>query len=95
MDPLTLDSFAPHQGSTFELEGPTGSIPLELAQVSPLGHGRPGARAPFALLFLAPDAKHLEQRIWPLTHPQLGRLEIFLVPLGPREGRMRYEAIFN
>ena len=25
----------------------------------------------------------------------LGASEIFLVPLGPRDGRMRYEAVFN
>jgi hypothetical protein len=30
-----------------------------------------------------------------LEHPELGVLDIFLVPLGPEEGRMRYEAIFG
>jgi len=25
----------------------------------------------------------------------LGTHEVFLVPLGPQEGRMRYEAVFN
>lgn len=92
---LTVDSFAPLQGSTFQLRAPHGLIPLELVEVAPLGHGREGARVPFSLRFLASDATHLAQGIWPLEHPVLGLLELFLVPLGPREGRMQYEAIFS
>ena len=49
---------------------------------------------PFALTFVsAPD---LEQRMYELEHESLGRLDIFLVPLGPGpDGRARYEAVFN
>ncbi len=38
----------------------------------------------------------LQQRIHALEHPQLGRLELFLVPVGPGpDGVPRYEAVFN
>jgi hypothetical protein len=30
-----------------------------------------------------------------VRHAQLGAMEIFLVPIGPDEGGMRYEAIFT
>jgi hypothetical protein len=92
---LTLHTFRPHQGTTFLLQAPGGAVPLELVRVQPLGHGMPGRREPFSLLFLGPDARHVEQRTWPLEHAVLGRLDVFLVPLGPSEGRMRYEAVFS
>ncbi len=92
---LTLDTFAAHAGSTFLLQAPKGAVPLELVKVTALGHGVPGRREPFSLLFLGPDASHVEQRTWSLEHDALGRLEIFLVPVGPSEGRMAYEAIFS
>jgi hypothetical protein len=38
---------------------------------------------------------YLQQHIYRLEHEQLGALALFLVPLGPEQGRMRYGAIFN
>ena len=37
----------------------------------------------------------MPQRIYPLVHETLGSLELFIVPIGPREGGMVYEAIFT
>jgi len=37
----------------------------------------------------------LPQRTYDLVHPELGTLQIFIVPLGPQGGEMRYEAIFT
>jgi hypothetical protein len=93
---LALETFTPHVGSLFELQGEGGEpVPLELAKATPLGSGMPGGRAPFRLLFLGPaGAGAAAQRTWPLAHAALGRLDIFLVPLGPVQGRMQYEAIF-
>lgn len=38
---------------------------------------------------------HVPQGIHRVEHEQLGSLEIFLVPLGPDQQGMRYEAIFT
>ena len=92
---LSLESFAPHAGTSFLLRSAAAPAALELVKVAALGHGRPGGRTPFSLQFLGPEGHRLEQRTWTLEHPVLGRLDIFLVPLGPVEGRMRYEAIFS
>ena len=54
-----------------------------------------GGRLPFSLIFRADDARHLPQRIYPIDHERLGTLEIFLVPLGPADGGMRYQAVFT
>ena len=52
--------------------------------------GRPGprpARAPFALEFKGPAQPVLPQRIYPLEHAAIGRHELFIVPIGPAQGR--------
>ena len=72
-------------------------IPLELAAVTELGASQiPDGRRPFSLLFLGPVSnRYLLQGTYPLQHDVLGRLDVFVVPIGPRAGRMRYEVIFN
>ena len=39
--------------------------------------------------------RFLPQGTYPMEHETLGRLEVFLVPLGPDAQGMRYEAVFN
>lgn len=91
---LTSGTFAPHRGEGFELELPDGRLPLTLAEVQDLGHGvREGGA--FSLLFLGEAGGFLPQAIYPLDHPQMGRIELFLVPLGPRPDGNAYEAIFT
>lgn len=96
---LHADSFAPYVGSRFELDddGPARPDGLTLAEVQPYGSRSHGARHdPFGLVFVGPAAPILDQRIHRLRHPDLGVLEIFLVPIGPGpDGQQRYEAIFN
>jgi hypothetical protein len=100
-EPLKLSDFAPHAGTTFTVTFPDGVLELSLGAVEPHGTRAPrpdvpGLRTePFSLVFLGPLAPVLPQRTWNLEHPALGTLEVFLVPLGPKDGRMRYEAVFN
>jgi hypothetical protein len=100
LDRLTSADFTPylHQTFTIRLEA-VEPIALELASVTELGSGgaEPGPRRrPFSLLFLGPvSQQYLLQHIYRLEHEQLGALDLFLVPLGPEGGRMRYEAVFN
>jgi hypothetical protein len=49
----------------------------------------------FAILFRGPLAPFLPQRTYRVEHEKLGSLDIFLVPLGPDEEGMQYEAVFN
>ena len=52
-------------------------------------------RTPFALLFRGPSSPVLAQGIRRLrAPPPLGMLDLFLVPVGPSDGDMRYEAVF-
>jgi 2-polyprenyl-3-methyl-5-hydroxy-6-metoxy-1,4-benzoquinol methylase len=99
---LTLERLAPLGGSTFSvaLDAPW-DLRLELAEVSPLAPQTSSAgafRTPFRLIFHGPAQPVHPQATLPLDHPELGRIEIFLVPIGPvAHGMpsMRYEAIFT
>ena len=98
LEQLQSNDFVPYLNQTFtiRLDG-IEPIGLELVRVTQSGTGfRPGARQPFSLHFLGPvSSQYLLQHMYPLEHPEMGVLDLFLVPLGPEEGRMRYEAIFG
>ena len=87
-----LEAFAGCVGDLFRLEGNGQKLEAELVEAEPLGEDR---GRPFALLFRVEDGPTLPQKIYPLEHDRLGRLDLFLVPVGPDEVGMRYEAIFS
>jgi hypothetical protein len=90
---LRIDDFTPHLDATFDVQAAGGVVPLKLVKVDPAGDsGRAGGA--FSLLFVAPKGPWLPQAIYPVTHPALGILEIFLVPVGPTQGGNGYQAIF-
>ncbi len=96
LEQATRALFATHRGTSFRL-ATSGCPELELAltEIGDAGEGVPGGREPFSLIFSGPLQPVLRQAIHTLVHPALGRLEIFLVPIGPADGAMRYQAIFS
>ncbi|HRC84218.1 MAG TPA: hypothetical protein PK413_01260 [Thermoanaerobaculia bacterium] len=97
LETLTREQFAPHLAQTFRLELQGHTLELQLAEVNALADhsGGRASRQPFSLVFVGSRNQVLPQRIYPLDHPDLGRLEIFLVPIGPDARGMRYEAVFT
>jgi Domain of unknown function (DUF6916) len=93
---VKLDTFAPHVGTNFRLEGNDGALELTLTEATPGGikDTRRGARAPFSLTFRGPAQPVLPQRIYRLDHAALGGLDIFLVPIGADPEGVTYEAVF-
>ncbi len=93
---VTHVDFEPLVHQRFRIEGEPG-IELELVSVDVRARFDPSAqkRRPFALLFRGPREPVLSQRIYALSHASLGGLEIFLVPVGPDETGMLYEAVFT
>ena len=98
---LSISEFTPLVGAAFTIRFPDGTLELTLDAVEPHGTRapRPDVPAlrtePFSLVFLGPPRPVLPQQTWDLSHPALGTRSIFLVPIGPKDGRMRYEAVFN
>jgi len=95
VDVLTREDFLPRVGETFRV-GETGTdlVLTEAASLAARGASAGPRRAPFSLLFRGPKPV-LPQRTWALENEALGRLEIFLVPIGADADGVRYEAIFN
>jgi hypothetical protein len=91
---LKIDDFAAHLGAAFEMQAADGVVPLTLVNVDPAGNsGRAGGA--FSLIFVAPKGSAHPQAIYPVSHPALGIMEIFLVPVGPQSGGNGYQAIFT
>lgn len=96
---LRIEAFQNCQGELFRLVAPEGGgLELRLTEVVPLAttSAAPGSsRTPFALYFHGPSSPWARQATYRLESAGLGAIEIFLVPLGPDERGMRYEAVFT
>lgn len=96
LDTLTAETFAPYVRARFTIETDDGTeLEVDLAEVTRWGRGAPSRRQPFTLLFRGPTQPVLGQRIRRISHAELGELELFLVPIGPIDGGIGYEAVFS
>jgi len=88
------EAFATQVGSQFraELPGPR-HFELELVQLDE--NPAPAGQELYSLLFDAPPDAPVEQGIFRLEHPQLGALDLFLVPVSADARSVRYEAVVN
>jgi hypothetical protein len=91
---LTAGDFTPRINDQFRIETPAGRFELKLVEVRELGVALRKGGA-FTLTFLAPPGPFLQQAIYPLEHSALGTLDLFIVPLGPKDGGNGYEAVFT
>ena len=100
-DLVPLSYFALHVGRSFRLRDAGGTaLVLSLAQPLPPvtkagGAVLPGRREPFELMFTGPLTPILNQQIYWFEADGLDPIEIFIVPIGPYEGGMGYQAVFN
>jgi hypothetical protein len=90
---LTAADFEPQLESNFHILLPGGELELRLVEVRRLGKAMREGGA-FSLTFISPPGPFLPQAIYPLTHPT-GTVDLFLVPLGPKDGGNSYEAVFT
>jgi Domain of unknown function (DUF6916) len=91
---LTADDFAKHVNTAFTLHDGNREWPLTLTSITTMP-GRSGKRQPFSLVFVGMPGVVLPQQIYSLDHALMGRLSIFLVPIGADAGGTQYEAIFS
>ena len=91
---LTAASFSDRLHETFAVALATGAVDLTLVEVEQLGSSGPTRQA-FSLRFRGPAQPILAQAIYRLDNSAMGALDIFIVPLGPRQGGMAYEAVFT
>src|SRR5215217_9036293 len=91
---LTAADFEPLSGETFTVATGRGNLGLTLKEVRRLGTALREGGA-FSLDYRSPPGPFLPQATYPITHPALGTHELFIVPLGPKDGENRYEIIFT
>jgi hypothetical protein len=91
---FTLEKFAQHTGSQFLMHlQDSQTVGLELDSVKDLGSS--AQHIQFSLIFKGPTSAPIEQKIYRLDHPDLGPLDLFLVPIARDQAGVQYEAIVN
>jgi hypothetical protein len=93
LEDFTVGTFSGHLGESFRVF-PDDSSMLDLELVSATEWGENSGR-PFSIVFRGPKDALLPQRIYRMEHEEIGAFEIFLVPIGPDDEGLLYEAIFN
>ncbi len=93
----TADTFAPHRGASFRVEGGRHVLSLreiELFQPEP-GHGRPDFQ-PYVLIFSGPPGDVLAEGMHTMKVEDGTAFDLYLIPIHtPEPGRQDYQALFN
>jgi len=96
MSEITKAAFQALEGDDFEIHFDNDEIiRITLAEVISKEHLDSDDVENFALLFTGPLDKQLMQASFPLRHDAIGIHQIFLVPIGPKDDLMQYEAVFS
>ena len=97
MQLLSYEAFAGHVRETFSVSLGDSSIDMTLVEAK----RKParvvaGLRAePFTLYFKSPSPVLLPQKLYPLSNPGMGKVNIFIVPVAREKDGVIYEAVFN
>jgi Domain of unknown function (DUF6916) len=98
LEQATSATFEPHVGERFAVapqQGEPFDAVLSSCAEAPYGSHAEARRAPFSLVFHADPDPGMPQQTCEITHEELGGFELFLVPVGPDERGMRYQAVIS
>jgi hypothetical protein len=93
-----FEDFKDRVGSTFTLSEQGFSakaLTLEGAILLPVRNGAATMRPSFSLIFIGGGRQVLPQKLYELSHPIMGQVTLFLVPVGKDERGIQYQALFN
>ena len=91
---LAAEHFEGLLGGRLAIDTGSGTVDCEVIEVRRL----PGHRlraAPFALILRGPLDRGLAQGVYGLLHPELGRLDLLMVPVARSDAGYSYEITFN
>ena len=96
LEKLTIEDFSGRIGETFAATAQERPLTLTLRTADAL-YTPPGdqGRTPFSLEFTDPEPEHVPQQTVEVRPVELGEFPLFVVPLGPSDDGMRYEAVFT
>ena len=96
MELMTLEHFAGCVNETFTAALNDMDVEFVLVEARPLETpARNPMRAPFSLLFRNTAPILFPQQMYPLRHPRMGEIGIFLVPIAQERAGFLYQAVFN
>ena len=102
LEKLQASDFSPYLNQTFLMHmGPGEPVEAELVEVTehePRGGKKQAdssGRTSFSILLRCPKGTDAPQNTYKIEHQEMGTLHLFLVPIGPDEEGMRFEAVFN
>lgn len=96
LEDFTVETFSEHLGGTFSIyPQDTGKVEVELISATELGGSTEMPRRPFSIVFRGPGDVLFPQRIYKMEHEEIGAFDLFIVPIGPDEEGLCYEAIFT
>lgn len=98
--PMTREWFLPHLNSEFQMSAEILSVtPVKLIEVSPAmalqDKDHHVSYTAFSLVFKGPQYMRQESGVFHLRHPELGKMDVFLSPVGRYKDQVRYEAVFS
>lgn len=91
---LHKPDFDPHLNTNFQVHTDTlGVVDMELFEVSEDKY--PGQES-FTVIFKAPKEKVFHQKIYKMTHQEMGEIELFLTPISyGKPDAMYYQSVFS
>ena len=98
LEEFEIGTFAPRLGETFRIQAADApAAEMTLIEATALGEGTASEtqRAPFSLVFRGSRDRVFPQQICRVQHDAIGEFELFLVPIGPDQEGMRFEAVFG
>jgi len=95
LEEITHETFESIVGETVDLQAGETSFQADVEAVSLLRKNPDQERQPFSVELQAHDSENHGQQMYQLSHPDLGTVSLFLVPIGVGEPGIRYEAVFN
>ena len=94
---LRFEHFTGHVNKDFSAATEQGDTSFTLVSAESLGEATPAnlTRPPFVLTFHNRSETLFPQSVYAMQHPELGAVDIFLVPVERREPGFVYQAVFN
>lgn len=94
---ITADDFKSHLNKNIDVYfNPGQPVALEVIEVELTKNYSVLERESFSIVFrMNGENGFYPQGTYSVAHPELGQIDIFLVPLGPDANGMRYQTIFS
>lgn len=94
---LRLEHFTDHLNKDFVAATGQGNTSFALVKIESLSEETPAGltRPPFVLIFHNQSETLFPQGIYAMRHPELGAVDIFLVPIERGAPGFVYQAVFN